>query len=163
MSMRERRKILLSMASVLPLFVFEFGNDFMSEGSKFDKGSRIVDGTYFENGMIHIGRDFNKALEEYEAGYLDIGGIDFGPYKTLNMECKVNVMDYDENKPYFYVGYGSQNGAYHRCYTEYEYAPASFEVLSFDISKLSGEEIFIKATSYVTGTAEIMIKNIWLE
>lgn len=163
MSMKNRRRLLETLFSVLPLFVFEHGDAGLSNGTQYDKSLSYVDGTVFEEGVIKVEKDYRSIAEEYEAGYIDIGGIDFGPYKTLFIECRTNVQDYDENKPFFYVGYGKKNGAYHTSYTEYEYAPSGFGVISFDISDISGTDHFIKGTSYNTGSAHLEIKNIWLE
>ena len=135
------------MGSTVPKELWIFKN---GEASLMN-GSLLSSNAVFTNGVIKIGGSG-------AVGTLNISGIDFTKYKTLNIECRAVAQSTDKN---YYVGYGKTTGSYSGVYTAFKNADTTYSVQSFDIKSL-GTGYYIKGTSYSTGSTYMHIKNIWL-
>ena len=152
-----RRRMMMS-GKTEPLLVFEYGK------TKLTKGTAISSGARFENGIIRVGTVHHSSgdLEWNSPDGMDISGIDFSKYKTLKIECRVNIDDYESGRELHFAGYGESTGYQKENYTAFQYAPEYYRVLSFDIRKEKGEK-YIKASANHAGTAYMTIRNIRLE
>ena len=151
------------MSGVKPLLVFEYGKTELSAGKIYEKSQRI-DGTVFENKIIAVYSDRYRTSDIETGGYVIITGIDFTKYRKLFIECCHSLAkEYDG---FLEAGYGSNTvgSGISGAFTESKKVPEEYEVLSFDISKIKGEN-YIKAVMNVNGETDnpIRIKNIRLE